>query len=77
MNNKQKDILVVIDLQNDFVSGSLGNKRAQSIVSGVLDKVSNFNGDVIFTRDSHNSNYLQTKEGKFLPVKHCILGTPG
>lgn len=67
-----KDVLVVVDMQNDFVTGSLGSKQAAAIVPSVVDKIRNFDGLVIFTKDIHNSDkYLQTKEGKNLPVLHC------
>ncbi|MEE0944497.1 MAG: isochorismatase family protein, partial [Clostridia bacterium] len=51
-------ILVVVDMQNDFISGSLGSKDAENIVSKVFDKIRNFNGRVIFTRDTHNADYI-------------------
>ena len=73
-------ILVVIDMQNDFVSGSLGTEEAKSIVPKVVEKVkeARANGDlVLFTRDTHHANYLSTDEGKKLPVEHCIFGTHG
>lgn len=69
--------LIVVDMQNDFVSGSLGTKEAQAIVPAVIDKVKNFDGDIIFTMDTHFENYLDTQEGQMLPVKHCIKGTAG
>ena len=71
-------ILVVVDMQKDFIDGSLGTKEAQAIVPNVLEKVKNFKGDyIIFTRDTHNDDYLFSKEGEKLPVKHCIQGTKG
>ena len=72
--------LIVIDMQNDFVTGSLGTKEAQAIVPNVKKKIQEYvnRGDqIIFTRDSHYSNYLQTQEGKMLPVEHCIYDTEG
>ena len=75
-----KKILIVIDMQNDFISGSLGSKEAQAIVSNVKQKIKEYEYDgdeIIFTRDTHTSQYLQTLEGSYLPVKHCIEGTPG
>lgn len=71
------DILVVVDMQNDFIDGSLGTAEAQQIVDNVADKVKNFNGKIIFTRDTHEDNYMDTQEGKKLPVSHCIIGTDG
>lgn len=70
-------ILIVIDMQNDFVYGCLGTQQAQDIVPKVVEKVQNFEGSVIFTRDTHHDNYLETQEGKFLPVKHCVEGSEG
>ncbi len=73
-------VLIVIDMQNDFVTGSLGSKEAQAIVPKVKAKIRKYadRGDrIIFTRDTHGENYLETSEGKKLPVKHCIKGTEG
>lgn len=69
--------LIVVDMQNDFISGALGSKQAQSIVKNVTKKVENFDGTVIFTRDTHFENYLLTQEGKKLPVVHCVKDTFG
>ena len=69
--------LIVVDMQNDFITGSLGSKAAEAIVLQVVQKVQSFDGMVIFTRDTHTDDYLQTREGKKLPVKHCIKGTDG
>lgn len=75
---ENKKILVVVDMQNDFIDGSLGTKEAQAIVPKVCEKIKNWDGEVIFTRDTHNNeNYLLTQEGKNLPIKHCIQGTNG
>ena len=70
-------ILIVVDMQNDFVSGSLGTAEAMGIVTKVRAKLDSFDGDVIFTRDTHNEDYLKTNEGKHLPVDHCIKGSWG
>ena len=70
-------VLVVVDMQKDFVDGSLGTKEACAIVDRVVRKVKQFDGKVIFTRDTHEEDYLETQEGKFLPVKHCIVNTEG
>ncbi len=70
-------ILVVVDMQNDFVTGVLGTKEAQEIVPNVVEKIKNFDGEVIFTRDTHGKDYMSTQEGKNLPVEHCIKGTKG
>lgn len=72
-----KDILIVVDMQKDFVDGSLGTSEAQAIVANVVKKVKEFDGTVIFTRDTHGENYMETQEGKNLPVPHCIQGTAG
>lgn len=75
-----KKLLVVIDYQNDFVNGALGFKKAESLEDGIYNKVKGYldNGDkVIFTYDTHYENYLNTREGKKLPVPHCYIGTKG
>ncbi len=75
-----KKTLVVIDMQNDFIDGSLGTKEARAIVEKVKNKIEayrNSGGEVIFTRDTHGEDYLDTPEGKKLPVLHCIKGTEG
>ena len=72
-----QDILIVVDMQNDFIDGSLGTKEAVAIVPKVREKIQQFNGTVLFTRDTHGPNYLQTQEGRKLPVEHCIKGTDG
>lgn len=69
--------LIVVDMQNDFITGSLGSKLAEAIVPNVVEKVKNFDGKVIFTRDTHFDDYMDTQEGKKLLVKHCIKGTDG
>ncbi len=71
------DVLLVIDLQNDFVDGALGNKGNDKIVKPIESLVENFNGEVIFTRDTHDENYLESLEGSHLPVKHCIKNSKG
>jgi len=72
-----KRILVVVDMQKDFIDGSLGTQEAVKIVDGVRDLVSSFKGKIYFTRDTHGEDYLSTREGKCLPVLHCIKGTEG
>lgn len=69
--------LIVVDMQNDFISGSLGSDDAKKIVPDVVEKVKGFDGTVIFTRDTHREGYLKTQEGRNLPVEHCMLGTVG
>lgn len=73
-----KKILIVIDMQNDFVDGALGTKEAEAIVAPVLEKINEYpRADIIATRDTHEENYLETQEGRMLPVAHCIRGTAG
>lgn len=72
-----RDILIVVDMQNDFIDGALGTPEAVAIVPNVKKKIQEFEGVVLFTRDTHESNYLQTQEGRNLPVPHCIRGTDG
>lgn len=72
-----QQILVVVDMQNDFVTGPLGTPEARTILPKVAEKVKNFPGRVLFTRDTHEENYLESREGKVLPVPHCIRGSRG
>ena len=72
-----KKILVVVDMQKDFVDGALGSAEAAAIVDNVVNKIETFEGDVIVTYDTHPENYMDTQEGKNLPVPHCIKGTDG
>lgn len=69
--------LIVVDMQKDFITGSLGTKEAEAILPKVVEKVKGYEGRVIFTRDTHTEDYLETLEGKNLPVKHCIMGEEG
>lgn len=69
--------LIVVDMQNDFIDGSLGTKEAEQIVPYVKSLIENFDGKVLFTRDTHFEDYMNTAEGKNLPVPHCIKGTDG
>lgn len=72
-----RDYLIVVDMQNDFIDGALGTAEAQAIVDKVADRIKGFDGKVIFTRDTHGENYMDTQEGANLPVPHCIRGTKG
>lgn len=72
-----KKILIVVDMQNDFVNGGLGTKEAVGIVDNVVEKIANFNGKIFVTLDTHNHDYMDTSEGKKLPVPHCIRMTNG
>ena len=73
-----RKILIVIDMQNDFIDGSLGTKEAEAIVPAVIEKIKEYpKQDVYATRDTHPEDYLNTQEGKNLPVEHCIKGTKG
>ena len=73
-----RKILVVIDMQNDFIDGSLGTKEAQQIVPRVVEKMKEYDPwNIYLTRDTHYENYLDTQEGRNLPVEHCIEGTHG
>jgi len=72
-----QDILIVVDMQNDFINGALGSPEAQSIVQKIAEKMKNFKGRVINTRDPHGKDYLSTQEGQKLPVPHCIKDTDG
>lgn len=70
-------VLIVVDMQNDFIDGSLGTKEAVGIVDRVAEVMDSFDGAVICTRDTHFAGYLETSEGRKLPVEHCIEGTNG
>lgn len=70
-------ILIVVDMQNDFIDGSLGTQEARSIVQSVCEKIKDFDGKIYVTLDTHQDDYLDTFEGKHLPVEHCIKGTNG
>ena len=70
-------VLVVVDMQNDFIDGALGTKEAVAIVPYVKEKIENFDGIVLYTRDTHFEDYMNTQEGHNLPVPHCIKGTQG
>lgn len=72
-----KNVLAVIDMQNDFIVGALGTKEAEAIVEKVAACIRDFDGEVICTRDTHYEGYLDTQEGKKLPVPHCIKDTEG
>lgn len=72
-----KKILVVVDMQNDFIDGSLGTKEAVGIVENVVSKIKNFDGLIFATFDTHDNNYLSTSEGRKLPIPHCIKMTKG
>lgn len=72
-----KKFLVVVDIQNDFVNGALGTREAEAIVDNAAKKISEFSGEIFVTLDTHFDNYMETGEGKRLPVPHCIKGTEG
>lgn len=72
-----KKYLLAIDLQNDFIDGSLGTEEAQEMLPAAIEKIKSFDGEVIFTKDTHPVDYLNTLEGRNLPVEHCIEGTKG
>lgn len=70
-------ILIVVDMQKDFVDGALGTKEAEAIVDRAAEKIKNFDGRIFATLDTHQSDYLETAEGRKLPVAHCMKGTEG
>lgn len=72
-----KHFLIVVDIQNDFVDGALGTKEAVGIIENAVEKINSFDGEIIVTYDTHTEEYLQTSEGKNLPVEHCIKGSKG
>ena len=72
-----KKILIVVDMQNDFVDGALGSKEAVAIVENVVKKIESFDGEIYVTYDTHYEDYMQTSEGRNLPVAHCIRDSEG
>ena len=73
-----RNILIVIDMQNDFIDGALGTKEAVAIVDKVVAKIKEYHPDDVYaTRDTHSPEYMDTQEGKYLPVIHCVKDTPG
>ena len=72
-----KKTLIVVDMQNDFIDMALGTAEAVAIVPNVLRKIESFEGDIIVTYDTHEEDYMETREGRFLPVPHCIRDTDG
>lgn len=70
-------VLIVVDMQNDFIDGALGTKEAVEILPKVVEKIKNFDGQILYTRDTHEENYMDTQEGNYLPVPHCVRGTSG
>ena len=72
-----RQFLVVVDMQKDFVDGALGTKEAQAIIPAAVEKIRGWDGELFVTYDTHFEDYLDTAEGKKLPVPHCIYGTRG
>ena len=72
-----KRYLIVVDMQKDFVNGALGSAEAQAIVPAVVEKIAGFDGEVFATLDTHGEDYMDTREGRFLPVPHCVKETSG
>ncbi len=72
-----KRFLIVVDMQKDFVDGALGTKEAQAIVPAAVRKIEEFEGEIFATFDTHFEDYMETAEGRKLPVPHCIKGTEG
>lgn len=72
-----KHFLIVVDMQKDFVDGALGTKEAQAIIPAAAEKIKSFDGEIFVTFDTHFENYMETAEGKHLPVPHCLKDTDG
>ena len=72
-----KQFLIVVDMQKDFVDGALGTSEEQAIVPAAARKIRDFDGHIFVTFDTHSEGYLDTAEGRKLPVPHCVRGTPG
>lgn len=77
MDSADKKILVVVDMQNDFIDGALGTPEARSIVDRVCSKIRGWNGKIYFTRDAHGEDYPYTPEGKLIPIPHCFYNDYG
>lgn len=77
MYKKTSKTLIIIDMQNDFITGSLANENALKIIPYMCEYIKHFKGNIILTKDTHDKDYLYKTEGRFLPVKHCIKGTWG
>ena len=75
--DKMKHILIVVDIQKDFVDGALGTKEAVAMIGNAAKKIEEFDGDIFVTYDTHYENYMETAEGRKLPVCHCVKGTDG
>lgn len=73
----ERDLLIVVDVQNDFVSGVLGTARAQALIPKIAQFIRDFPGEKIFTMDTHGEDYLETQEGRNLPIVHTVEGTHG
>jgi len=73
----KSDTLIVIDMQNDFLTGALPSAEAQALVGPIAELIGGWEGDIILTRDTHGAGYLGTLEGRKLPVEHCLEGTAG
>ena len=74
---KTKKLLIVVDAQNDFITGVLGSKEADETVPKLVQKILKWDGDIVYTLDTHDSEYFDTREGKHLPVYHCQIDTWG
>lgn len=70
-------LLIIVDMQNDFIDGTLANPAAKAIVPATVEYIKNWSGEIIFTMDTHYPNYFETQEGKNLPVEHCRYNTEG
>lgn len=72
-----RKLLIVVDMQNDFIDGALANEEAQKIVTPMAKLIKEWEGDIVFTRDTHGKDYMDTQEGKYLPIPHCTYLTDG
>lgn len=72
-----RKFLIVVDMQKDFVNGALGSKESMAIIDNVINKINKFDDEIIITYDTHLNNYMNTREGKYLPIPHCIYYTEG
>lgn len=77
MKQQKTKTLIIVDMQNDFITGSLANQAAQAIVKPICNLIKGFDGNIICTRDTHDDTYMDSPEGKGLPIEHCIIGEDG
>lgn len=74
---EEENVLIIVDVQNDFVTGALGSEDAAAVTDAIIERAARFEGTVMLTQDTHEEDYLGTQEGRRLPVEHCLRGSWG